>query len=353
MKRALLAASLVCVATLAYLVAWPTGLSPIVAPSRPDPGLAGPFAPNDALRGGERMFAADTGPVGGLAIDPGAHLNVATSDGRVLRLMGDGTLKPSGVAGGSPVGLAMGRDRAALVADPGRGIVLAKKGMQQVFASEAAGLPFGFPVGVAIGLRTGQIYFDDASDAHGAGRTWAAFVEGRPRGRLFATDDLSGHVRVLAEGLHFPAGIALAPDESYLLVAEATAFRVQRYWLTGDRAGTHDVFIGDLPGYPFALASNGKDRFWLSLYAPRIDLLERLAGSPFLRNAMFRLPRLLQPRPARHAIVLGIDGSGAVTHNLQDAGSDAFAPVTSVAEHDGALYLGSYTTPGVLRVPLR
>jgi sugar lactone lactonase YvrE len=355
MKRGLWFAAFTIAAATVYLFTWPTGLDPDSQAAVPDPGLRGDYALNNRLRSVERLFADQVPTPGGLAIEGGGKqgpLHISTGDGRVLRLMEDGTLKAVGLVGGRPLGFAVSRGRTVVLADPTQGLVGGRKGQHQVLATEAAGRPLRFPVAAAIAYRSGRIYFTDASDTHGLGDTWAEFVERRPRGRLLRYNDLSGASEVMLDGLSFPAGLALADDESFLLVAEATAFRVTRYWLSGDKAGTHDIFLDHLPGYPFALSANGRGGFWLSLYAPRLPLLERLSEQPLLRQLMFRLPRLLQPQPARHAIVLGLDGGGAVRHNLQYAGKDAFAPVTAVVEHDGWLYLASLTQNGIARLRL-
>jgi hypothetical protein len=65
-----------------------------------------------------------------------------------------------------------------------------------------------------------------------------------------------------------------------------------------------------------------------------------------------KLPAFLQPRPKRHAFVLGLDTDGKVVANLQYAAEDAFAPITSVREHGQYLYFGSLTYPAIGRLPL-
>ena len=42
-------------------------------------------------------------------------------------------------------------------------------------------------------------------------------------------------------------------------------YRIQRYWLTGDKAGTSDVFADNLPGCPDNINSNGMGVFWIAL----------------------------------------------------------------------------------------
>jgi hypothetical protein len=50
--------------------------------------------------------------------------------------------------------------------------------------------------------------------------------------------------------------------------------------------------------------------------------------------------------------VLALNAEGRVIGNLQDASSDSFAPITSVQEHDGVLYLGSLERDHLARLPL-
>ena len=42
-------------------------------------------------------------------------------------------------------------------------------------------------------------------------------------------------------------------------------YRIQRYWLTGDKAGTSDIFADNLPGCPDNINSNGMGVFWIAL----------------------------------------------------------------------------------------
>jgi hypothetical protein len=39
-----------------------------------------------------------------------------------------------------------------------------------------------------------------------------------------------------------------------------------------------------------------------------------------------------------------------VTHYLEYSGGDAYAPITSVRQHEGWLYLGSQTQRGIARI---
>ena len=55
-------------------------------------------------------------------------------------------------------------------------------------------------------------------------------------GRLLRYDPASGRTDLLADGLWFANGVALAHDESYVLVVETMRARLLRVWLRGHHA---------------------------------------------------------------------------------------------------------------------
>ena len=65
------------------------------------------------------------------------------------------------------------------------------------------------------------------------------------------------------EGLFFANGVALGPDERFVLVNETVTGRVHRL-LKGDRRGERDIFIDGLPAMVDNISFNGSDTFgWL------------------------------------------------------------------------------------------
>jgi hypothetical protein len=141
--------------------------------------------------------------------------------------------------------------------------------------------------------------------------------------------------------LRFANGVAIGPEDAFVLVNETLAARVHRLWLQGPWAGTRDLFLDGLPGYPDNLSYNGHGLFWVALAAPRVAALDRLAGHPRLRQVLFRLPAgLTNMRPPAGAWVLGVDVHGAVRHHLRET-TGRYANATSVQEVDGVLWLGS------------
>ena len=170
-------------------------------------------------------------------------------------------------------------------------------------------------------------------------------------GRLLKYDPASGKTTVLLSGLQFANGVTVGPDDAYVLVNETGNYDVVRYWLKGDKAGSSEVFIANLPGLPDGICFNGRDTFWLAIYAPRDKLLDAVAGLPFLRKITMRLPQALMPKPERRGFVLGLDLNGKVIHNLQDPRGDSFAPITAAKEANGMLYFGSVIRSEFARMP--
>jgi hypothetical protein len=145
--------------------------------------------------------------------------------------------------------------------------------------------------------------------------------------------------------------VALGPDNTFVLVNETVAARITLLWLTGPAAGAREIFLDGLPGYPDNLSHNGQGLFWVALAAPRVDILDRLAGRPWLRTVLFQLPAVLtRVTPPPVAWVVGVDAQGQVRHHLRET-AGGYANITSVQEYEGALWLGSLFGRSVGRVP--
>jgi len=209
-----------------------------------------------------------------------------------------------------------------------------------VLSTEHGGRLFRFVDDVDI-AEDGTIYFSDASSKFSFDNTLDDLMEHRPNGRLLAYDPKTKTTRLLLDKLYFANGIAVSPDQTYVLVNETGAYRTMRCWLTGERKGEAEIFIDNLPGFPDGVSAGGKEMFWLALVSPRkADVDTILMPRPYLRKVLMRLPEAIRPKAENYAFVLGLDREGNVIHNLQ--GPDAtIVQISSVQEHEGMLYLGS------------
>lgn len=316
----------------AYLSFWPVAFDPVAWNPPPAPEVA----TNDALAKVERVGSGLRGPEG-LAVDAQGRVYGGLEDGRIVRI-GRDSVETIANTGGRPLGMQFDASGNLIVADGRAGLLsISTGGTISVLATEHGGLRFGFTDDLDI-AKDGTIYFSDASWKFGVGNYRNDALEHRPNGRLLAYRD--GKVELVKDGLYFPNGVALAADDSYVLVNETWEYRITRVWLSGEKKGQSDVFAM-VPGFPDNLTRAEDGTFWCALFAPRNPMLDRLAGKPFLRKVIARLPSFVQPQPARHAWVVGIDASGTIVHDLQHADADSYSPITSAVEHGGKLWLGS------------
>lgn len=89
-----------------------------------------------------------------------------------------------------------------------------------------------------------------------------------------------GRLTLLQEGLAWPYGLAMTPEG--LVWSESWRHRL---CLRGTD-GRIRTMLGDLPGYPARLSPAAQGGFWLSLFAPRSQLVEFILREPVFRDRM-------------------------------------------------------------------
>ena len=350
--RILFGVLVVISALVAYLLAWPVPINPAAWTPPTAPELTGIYAQNSELARIERLRVDGFAPED-VAIDSQDRIYCGTDDGRIFRFQADGT-HPEVFAQtkGRPLGLAFDQNGNLIVADAMIGLMsIAPDGKGTVLSTEADGVPFRCTNDLDV-AADGTIYFTDASYKFPLTQLKADVLEHQPNGRLLAYDPRTKQTRTLLRDLYFANGVAISPDQSFLLVNETWIYTVRRYWLKGPKQGQSDIFIDNLPGFPDGISSNGRDTFWLALVNRRDSALDALMPHPFLRKIVMRLPNFLQPSIKRYAFVLGLDTNGRVVRNLQDPSPNCFAQIANVVEHKGTLYFGSIGESAIGRMPL-
>lgn len=320
----------------------------------PAPELTGPFAENRRLDAGERWDIPDGHGPEDVAFDEDGNAYTGIDDGRILRFARDGS-HPDTVAdtGGRPLGVEVDLDGTLVVCDPYRGLLRVDPGTGHVttLVDSFDGRPLLFCDNATI-ASDGTIYFTDSTQRWQFHEQREPFFEHDPTGRVLTYEPGSGRARVVLEDLYFANGVALSRDEGFLVVAETARYQVTRLWLRGDRAGERDLLIGNLPGLPDNITSDGAGTFWVALTRRRDATLDRVLPRPALRKLVRRTPLWMQPDPDRRGIVVAVDEQGRVVDNLQSP-SGRVHDVTGAREHDGWLYVGSLEMDAVVRVRLR
>ena len=317
-----------------------------------DVGLRGPFAPNDALAHLDVIPLPGSGAED-VAVDSSGAIYTGTREGYLLRISPDGrSVERLAQTGGRPLGIEVHPEGWLVVCDAHRGLLRVDPSTGEIteLVTVIDGRPMRFTNNCAV-AKDGTIYFSDSSQHFGLEEFKGDILSHTSSGRLIRRAP-DGTITVLLDDLDFANGVALAQDESFVLVAETGGYRVTRLDLAGPEAGRRSVIIDNLPGIPDNMSTGSDGVFWIAMPTARNRLLDLLLSRPgFLRSAVWSMPERLQPDVTRITWVVGIDGEGDVVHNLQASGKD-FHYVTGVRERDGRLYLGSLVEPGVAIVDL-
>ena len=285
-------------------------------------------------------------------MDAGGALIVGVDDGRVLKV--DPVTREVRLLvrlEGRPLGLEILPNGNILACVSPGGVVRIDPatGTVMVLLSEFEGKPLPFCSNV-VAASDGSIFVSTSSARYTFPQWRLDIVEHLPTGVLLRRYP-DGRVEKLLDGLQFGNGLALAQDESFVIVAETNAARLLRYWLKGARAGQHDVFA-ELPGYPDNLSMSADGLIWVALASSRNALLNKIHKLPLpLRKLIARLPESLQPAPEKIAWAMALDVDGCIVHDCcwKDG---CYSMVTSVCQHRGTVYLGSMLEPALLAFEL-
>ncbi len=318
----------------------------------PNAGLRGEFSPNTRLSGARLLLnGVGVGPED-VTVGPDGLMYTGFEDGRIVRFDRDGAWTVYADTEGRPLGMQFNDEGDLIVVDALRGLISVKAdGSVSVLADSVNGEKIGFADDLDI-ATDGTVWFSDASMRHGYGDDVLDLLEARPTGRLLRYSPQTGEVTVHLDNLWFANGVALGPDEDYVLVAETFSGLIHRLWLKGEVAGHFDVFHSGLPGFPDNLSFNGKDRFWVAIPGLRTSGVEALSGQPFIRKVLAALPRKLLNPTERYGFVIALDLNGNVVANLQ-APQGRLHSITSVNQVGNSLLLGSYIMQSVAILELQ
>ena len=345
LARASVAALLL--AGAAYLLLWPVPIDPRAWHAPANPGLTGPYAANDRLRAAQALSIGEHEGPEDIAPGPDGHLYATTLAGPVLRIDARGTFTVFADTGRRPLGIEMDHDGTLVVANSYRGLQrIGRDGSVTEILTEIDGRPLGYANDLAIG-NDGSIYFSESSTkfpARAVGGTYEAslldLLEHGGHGRVLEFRPDTGATRVVIDGLNYANGVAISADQQFLLIAETGAYRILRHWLQGPGAGSTEVILDELPGFPDNINAGRNGRYWIGLVAPRNDFLDYAADKPALRRIVQRLPASLRPKAVPSSHVIAISGDGKVLMDLQDPAARIPA-LTGVFETRDALYLSS------------
>lgn len=342
----------VVVLVLAVLVTLAALPSPFVAASwQPPraPNLEGGFRPNDVLAHADRLVPGQVVGPEAIAFDDQGRLYSGTTDGKIVRLRPGEPVEVFTETGGRPLGMRFAPNGDLWVADVMKGLLrVDPTGAVEVMLHEAEGVLLTHLNDVVV-TRHGTVYATDSSK-WGYGDEVFDVLESSPSGRVIRFDPATRQVAVIARNLAFANGLALAPDESFLLVAETARYRVTRVWLQGDRTHLVEPFLENLPGFPDNISLSPHGTWWVALFSVRKPLLDVVHPFAFAKDTLAGLPAALRPTRRRYGLVFEVNAHGQVLRSFHDATGKVLRDTTSAVERDGFLYVGTLSGTSIARV---
>ena len=353
MKKTLLVLVSISLLGMVTLFIYPSPVDSVAWTPPTAPPLSGPTAANNLLLTSDLLALGEIYGPEDVAVDQQGRIYAGTQDGFIKRVLTDGTVETWVETKGRPLGLHFDPSNNLIVCDAYKGLLaINPAGEITVLTTSADNTPLGLPDDVDI-AGDGKIYFTDASSKWSQGNYIFDLLETRPYGRFLVYDPANKTTTTLIDNMYFSNGVALSQHEDFVLINETWRYRVIRYWLKGEKAGTHDVFIDNLPGFPDGVSGNRKGRFWLALPTLRLPAVDKMHPRPWLKNISAKLPDWLKPKPIDYGLVLLLDENGNIIKSLHDPSGTILKEITSAEEYDGFLYLGSLGNDRIGRIALQ
>lgn len=264
MKLILSSIAALFIALIAYLLFWPIQIDPVSWNAPDTAGYVGDFAENRRLGALKFIPLADNWGPEDVVVGPQGTVYATSHTGNIARIdLVSGSVEKIAFTGGRPLGIEFAPNGNLIIADAYLGLLeMSGDGLINILSDKTVdGSKIRYANNVTI-AKNGVIYFSDASTKFGAeaaGGTLEAslldLMEHGPNGRILKYDPQSGRSDVIYSGLSFANGVALADDESYLLIAETGTYSVLKLWLTGIRAGELETVTSNMPGFPDNMAA--------------------------------------------------------------------------------------------------
>lgn len=198
----------------------------------------------------------------------------------------------------------------------------------------------------------GKIYFSDATSRHD---DWALDgLEARGNGRMVVVDPSTGGTRTIVPRMPFPNGVCVAHDGRSVLFASTWQCRIYQYWIEGEKKGTCEILIENLPGYPDNINRASDGTYWLALAGIRAPVYDLVMADPALRLRMVKQipPDEWMCPGLNNGCIVRFDDAGTVLESLWDPKGESHATITSMREHKGHLYIGGLENNRIGRIPL-
>ena len=332
---------IVLIISLLIFTTFTSKINPVTWEIAPNPGLIGDFKLNNKLAESNLILqGVGEGPED-IVQGPDGSFYTGYQDGLIIRFSDDGEYTEFINTGGRPLGLEFDKDGNLIVADAIKGLLLITQESDiEILTDAVDGKKMIFVDDLDI-AEDGTIWFSDASQRFGIDENIYTFYEGERSGRLLSYNPHTKQTIVHLEDLFFANGVALGPEDNFVLVNETGTGVIHRLWLKGEKTGLTDIFFNGLPGNPDNITFNEKNTFWLGLAGIRTPVLDSLSQMPLLRKLLVGLlPINILTPPSNHGAIIGLTLDGNVRYNLQST-DGPFITTTCALQVGNQLIVGS------------
>jgi ribose transport system permease protein len=322
------------------------------------------FAQNDRLKDAEPIALDQIEGPEDVILDRDDNLYTVNRNGSIIRFMAPDYTSREEFAriGGRPLGLAFDRNQNLLACVAGMGVygvrpdrtifkVTDRTTRTRTRLKDDSRLYLADDLDVA---PDGKIYFSEASTRYELADWALDGFEGRGNGRLICHDPSTGVTKTILKNLTFPNGVCVAHDGNSVLWASTWLCRVYRYWIAGEKAGSNELLIDNLPGYCDNINRSSDGKYWLAFVGLRSPVYDLAMANPSFRTRMVKqIPPDEWLCPGiNYGCVIKFDDQGIVSESMWDPGGLSHATITSVREHKGYLYIGGLENNRIGRVKL-
>ena len=315
----------------------PAPYAPPIAPK-----MEGALRENSALSSVKLLAEGKLNGPEDIAVDNNGTVYTGLEDGRIVKISPDGEVVTFAETGGRPLGLQWGPRGDLIVADGGRGLLSVNlEGEVTVLVPRAETVPLEMADDLDVS-SSGLIYFSDATGSEVGMDYYQDLMIHRPLGRLLRFNYYTDDLEVLLTGLYFANGVALSPDEDFVLVSEMSEYRITRLWLKGPRVGDRDVFADNLPGFPDGISGDGDGNYWVAMVSPRMWFVDNIVlPNLWLRKLLMHFPTWTRLSGASYGFIIQLNSEGEIVESLHDPSGKSLSGITNVVERDGKLYIGT------------
>jgi sugar lactone lactonase YvrE len=202
--------------------------------------------------------------------------------------------------------------------------------------------------------KDGKIYFANLSSENTTSPKYInkLFLELKPTGGVYCYDPQTKVTHTISNGNYFANGLELSEDESFLLLSETSKYRILKYWLQGEKAGTSEVFLDNLAGFPNNISRRDNGNFWVGFTTKRNDKLDNIHPKKGMKKFVYGLPSFVQPKAEKFGMILEISESGQIIQSLFDTSGESVMEAGAVKEYRNNLYIGGDWVPYIAKYNL-